>query len=93
VLVVISDGRGNVPLEASHLGRIKTPVGRQGVDDVLQVSEQIHGLNRVESVILNPQPKQYPELPLLLAQKIGAKVVLIPSLETWEAEETWEVEE
>jgi magnesium chelatase subunit D len=93
VLVVISDGRGNVPLEASHLGRIRTPVGRKGIDDALLVSEQIDGLNHVESVILNPQPKQYPELPLLLAQKIGAKVVLIPSLETWKAEETWELEE
>lgn len=93
MLVVISDGRGNVPLEASHLGQIRTPVGRQGVDDAFQVSERIQRLNHVEAVLLNPQPKQYHDLPLLLAQKIGAKVVLIPPLETWEVEETLEVEE
>ncbi len=89
VLVVISDGRGNVPLEASHLGRIQPPVGRKGVEDALQIAEKIGSLDNVEAVLLNPQSKQYPELPLLLAKALGAKVVLIPALETWEVEE-WE---
>ena len=89
VLVVISDGRGNVPLEASHLGRIQLPVGRKGVEDALQIAEKIGSLDNVEAVLLNPQSKQYPELPLLLAKALGAKVVLIPTLETWEVEE-WE---
>ncbi len=89
ILVVISDGRGNVPLEASHLGKIKPPVGRKGVEDALEVARKISNLDNVETVLLNPQSKQYPELPLLLAKALGAKVVPIPPVETWEVEE-WE---
>jgi magnesium chelatase subunit D len=86
VLVVISDGRGNVPLEASLLGRIAPPVGRKGVEDALQVAERIRGLDGVKAVLLNPQPKQYADLPLELAEAIGATVVSIPPLEAVELE-------
>jgi Mg-chelatase subunit ChlD len=41
VLVVVSDGRGNVPLEASHVGKIKLPVGKKGVEDALEVAEKL----------------------------------------------------
>lgn len=87
VLVVISDGRGNVPLEASHLGKIQLPVGEKGFEDALEIAQKIGNLDNVEAVFLNPQPKQYPRLPLLLAQALGAKVVAIPPLETWEVAE------
>lgn len=87
VLVVISDGRGNVPLEASHLGKIQLPVGEKGFEDALEIAKKIGNLDNVEAVFLNPQPKQYPRLPLLLAQALGAKVVAIPPLETWEVAE------
>jgi len=86
VLVVISDGRGNVPLEASLLGRIAPPVGRKGVEDALQVAERIRGVDGVKAVLLNPQPKQYADLPLELAEAIGATVVSIPPLEAVEVE-------
>lgn len=84
VLVVISDGRGNVPLEASRLGRIVPPVGRKGVEDALQVAECIGGLDGVKAVLLNPQPKQYADLPSKLAEALGASVVAIPPLEAVE---------
>lgn len=87
ILVVISDGRGNVPLKASHLGKIEMPVGRKGVEDALETARKISNLDNVETVLLNPQSKQYPELPLLLAKALGAKVVPIPPLKTWEVEE------
>lgn len=86
VLVVVSDGRGNVPLAASRTGKISAPVNRQGVEDALQVAQAIRRLDRVKAIALNPQPRQYPELPLELAKALGAKVVLIPPLETWEVE-------
>jgi magnesium chelatase subunit D len=89
ILVVISDGRGNVPLEASHLGKIQPPVGRKGVEDALEIARKISNLDKVETFLLNPQSKQYPELPLLLAKALGAKVVPIPPVKTWEVEE-WE---
>ncbi|NEP56897.1 MAG: hypothetical protein F6K31_07705, partial [Symploca sp. SIO2G7] len=68
VLVVISDGRGNVPLEASRLGKIVPPVGSKGVEDALQVAQLIRGLDGVKAVLLNPQPQQYGDLPLELAE-------------------------
>ncbi|MEH1945688.1 MAG: hypothetical protein V7K77_01640 [Nostoc sp.] len=86
VLVVISDGRGNVPLEASRAGRVLPPVGKRGIEDALQVARQIEALKRVESVVLNPQPKYYADLPVKLAQALGAKIAEIPSLKAWEVD-------
>jgi magnesium chelatase subunit D len=86
VLVVISDGRGNVPLEASRAGRVVPPVGKRGIEDTLQVARQIEALKGVESVMLNPQPKYYADLPVKLAQALGAKIAEIPSLKGWEVE-------
>ncbi|MEH2115505.1 hypothetical protein [Nostoc sp.] len=80
VLVVISDGRGNVPLEASRIGRIVPPVGSKGVEDALRVAEHIRKLDRVKAVLLNPQPKQYGDLPLKLAEEMGASIFDIPPL-------------
>ena len=84
VLVVVSDGRGNVPLEASHVGKIKLPVGKKGVEDALEVAGKISNLANLETIFLNPQSKQYPDLPLLLAKALGAKILSIPPVENWE---------
>jgi magnesium chelatase subunit D len=73
LLVVVSDGKGNVPLEASHLGRITIPVKQQGVEDALRVAQQIRLLDNVDTVLLNPQPKHYVDLPPKLAQALGVK--------------------
>jgi magnesium chelatase subunit D len=86
MLVVITDGRGNIPIEASRTNRIIPPVGRKGVEDALQVAERVRGLEGVKTVLLNPKSRQYPEIPLELAKALGAKVVLIPEQETWELE-------
>ncbi len=71
-LVVLSDGRGNVPLAASRAGEIAGPVGRQGIDDALQVAAHIQGLDRVKAVFLDPQPQQYADLPKQIAIALGA---------------------
>lgn len=84
VLVVISDGRGNVPLEASRIGKVTPPVGKRGIDDALAVAHQIAALKSVEVVVLNPQPKYYTDLPVKLAQALGAKIAKIPTLKAWE---------
>jgi magnesium chelatase subunit D len=88
VLVVVSDGRGNVPLECSRTNQKPTrPVKRQGIEDALAVAEQICQLKSVEAVVLNPQPKHYADLPVKLALALGAKVADIPLLQTWEVED------
>lgn len=87
VLVVITDGRGNVPLEASRIGKVTPPVGQRGIEDALQVAQQIAGLKEVKSVVLNPQPKHYRDLPVKLAQALGARIAEIPPLKVWEVEE------
>ncbi|WP_416668750.1 hypothetical protein [Egbenema bharatensis] len=87
VLVVVSDGRGNVPLKASQMNqKPEKPVNRQGIEDALQVAQQIAGLKQVKAVVLNPQPKYYADLPVKLAQALGAKIAAIPSLRDWEVD-------
>lgn len=87
VLVVVTDGRGNVPLEASRIGKVTPPVGQRGIEDALQVAQQIAGLREVKSIVLNPQPKHYRDLPVKLAQALGARIAEIPPLKVWEVEE------
>ena len=77
--VVISDGRGNIPLEASRQKKLTTIVTREGVEDALQVASAIRDLKRVEAVVLNPRPRYYAELPQLLAEALGAQLVDIPT--------------
>ncbi len=88
VLVVVSDGRGNVPLAASRTNQKPTqPVKRQGIEDALVVAEQIRLLKHIEAVVLNPQPKHYADLPVKLALALGAKIEAMPVLHAWEVDE------
>lgn len=81
-LVVISDGRGNIPLSASRAGSLKQPVCREGIDDALKVARDLRSLKSLEIHFLNPQPQQYPELPLMLAEALGVAIENIPLKET-----------
>jgi magnesium chelatase subunit D len=87
VLVIITDGRGNVPLQASQGGELVFPVGRKGIEDALEVARQIAVLNKVKAVVLNPQPNHYSDLPIILAQALGAKIAEIEPIESWEVDE------
>jgi magnesium chelatase subunit D len=71
-LVVVTDGRGNVPLESSREGRITGPVGATGIQSALEVARRIAGLTHVESTLIHSSPRQYPELPGALAEALGA---------------------
>jgi magnesium chelatase subunit D len=74
-LVVVTDGRGNVPLEASREGRWPGRVGRQGIEDSIAVARSLRDLPRVKCKLVNPQPQDLRELPLGLANALGAEVV------------------
>ena len=71
-LVVLSDGRGNVPLAASRAGHLDGTVSREGIDDSLRVARMVRALNLVDTVVLNPRPRVYADLPLILAEALGA---------------------
>ena len=87
VLIVVSDGRGNVPLDASRLNQKPTrPVKRRGIEDALAIASNIQRLNQVEAIVLNPQPKYYADLPVKLAQALGATIADIPKQYDWEVE-------
>jgi magnesium chelatase subunit D len=72
-IVVASDGRGNIPLSASHTGMLTKPVMRQGIDDSLAMATGLSKFRRLESFVLDPGPQQYPEFPVELAAAMGAQ--------------------
>jgi magnesium chelatase subunit D len=79
--VIITDGRGNVPLDASHRGEIQRPVRREGIEDALKVAREFHDLRRVLPILLDPQPIYHAELPVELAVALAAVHEKIPLVE------------
>ena len=86
LLLVLSDGRGNVPLKASQTNQLTMPVKRLGIEDALQIAHKINRLPNVETIVLNPQPRQYTDLPHELARALGAKIADLPRPVTTEAQ-------
>jgi magnesium chelatase subunit D len=77
-LLVVSDGRGNVPLEWSTNDHTGTQiVTREGIDDALAIAHQMSEMKRVEALLLYPQSYQHPELPRLLSQALRANTVML----------------
>ncbi|MFI5689799.1 hypothetical protein [Streptomyces sp. NPDC051636] len=78
LFVVVTDGRGNVPLEASLRGRPPSGVRREGVDDALRVATTAATLNRMRAVVITPDLDQYADLPAELAEVLGATLLVTP---------------
>ena len=57
--VVVTDGRGNVPLKASHSNTITRPVTHEGVEDALQQAREIKQVKHVSSFVLSPRLRYY----------------------------------
>lgn len=74
-LVVVTDGRGNVSLDASREGRWTGRVGRRGIDDARHVAQHLRGIAHLQRVLINPGPAELRDLPLSLAAALGALVV------------------
>jgi len=76
-LVVVSDGRGNVPLQSSLVGQVTGPVGREGVEDALTVAEDIGAMGqiRLHTLVVDAAPSPYSDLPFQLARAMNGVVV------------------
>lgn len=75
--VVVSDGRGNVPLQASHSNTIAPPVAREGIEDALDKAQEIGKINHVNAVVLSPRLRYYQDLPLRLANALNANFITV----------------
>jgi magnesium chelatase subunit D len=73
-LVVATDGRGNIPLEASARDRVDGPVGRRGVEDSLTAAAAIRSIAGVRAVVVAPGVPPYVSLPFDLADALGGIV-------------------
>jgi magnesium chelatase subunit D len=74
-LVVVTDGRGNVPLEFDGDLAAAGTVGRTGVENALEIAASIRAIAAIETFLVNPEPGIYPELVSDLARTLGAELV------------------
>jgi magnesium chelatase subunit D len=83
-LVVLTDGRGNVPLAsgAIQFSPNRSPsctpagaVGTAGIEDAIRVARGIGRLKHVRTFMLDPQPRHYAELPRRLADALSATLI------------------
>lgn len=76
-LVLVTDGRGNVTLEATAERRVVTHIARQGIDDALTAARAIAGMHRVTTTVVAPIDEQYPTLTADLAFALGGTVTYV----------------
>ncbi|MFE6287371.1 magnesium chelatase [Streptomyces sp. NPDC057877] len=76
-LVVVTDGRGNVPLRASHTGRLRGPVGAEGVEDAYRAAGRISAMDRtrLHVAVVDAAREPYGDLPFALAGALGGTVI------------------
>jgi magnesium chelatase subunit D len=73
-LVVVTDGRANVPLACSRGESLGRTEGLQGFNDALQVAAAIRARRpKVRTILLDPGNPYHPELPIRLAMALGAE--------------------
>ncbi|MEV0567778.1 hypothetical protein [Dactylosporangium sp. NPDC050588] len=75
LLLVVTDARGNVPFDASVLGRVDGIVGRRGLTDAVAAAWPIARMRRVQALVVTPGSGLYPQLPFELADAMGATVI------------------
>ncbi|WDZ83385.1 hypothetical protein [Micromonospora cathayae] len=75
-LVVVTDGRGNVPLAASVSGVVTGPVATAGLSDALTVAAEIRRRARADVVVACPGGRPGRHLASALADALGGRLVV-----------------
>jgi magnesium chelatase subunit D len=78
-LVIVTDGRGNVPLQSSLMRQWPSRVNRQGIEDALEVAQQLQHLRNVDSWLLYPPTMRLLDLSQQLGAALGATIVPLSS--------------
>ena len=73
-LVVVTDGRANVPLANSQSGIPPANVGQRAIHDAEIAARAIRGLHRVHSVVIDPWPRASGHLATALAAELAAPI-------------------
>jgi magnesium chelatase subunit D len=76
-LVVVTDGRGNVPLDATAEGHVTGRITREGVDDAVSAAKDIANLKRVETTVVAPATDQYRNLIDELALALDGTITFV----------------
>lgn len=74
VLVVVTDGRANVPLRDSLAGTVPANVGQAGVRDALEAARTIRNLRQVRAVVIDPGSRPNGYLAAMLAVELAASL-------------------
>jgi magnesium chelatase subunit D len=75
LLVVVTDGLGNVPLSASLDGQVTGLVTDEGVTDALRCAAKLGELDRVRCVCVAPPKRAYPTILSQLTRALAATLI------------------
>jgi len=78
LVVIVTDGRGNIPILASKTLKIEYPVQSKGINDALNIAQSFGHLKGISTVLLYPERSQYSQIPINLASKLSARMEKLP---------------
>ena len=76
-VVVVTDGLGNVPLDASTKDKLTGPVGGLGVADAIDAAQGLRAFDGVRVVVVQPPQVPHPEILLRLVDAISSERALV----------------
>jgi len=76
-VVVVTDGLGNVPLDASARDEVTGPIGGAGVADAIYAAGALRNFDQVRVIVVRPPRVPHPEILLRLADAISDERALV----------------